>query len=375
MNERILFVDDEPEMLDSLRRALHAEQAYWTLEFLDCPFAAWQRMLETDVDLLVCDVRMPGWNGLDLLEQMRHTEKLREIPVIMVTALQDRCLKRCALDLGAADLLNKPFDHQDLRARIRSALRLAAVHKQMQRHNEVLRQRVAEKTAQLADSRTEIIWRLAKAAEYRDDDTGHHILRVASYSRTIAEAMGADRSFTEMLFLTSPLHDIGKIGIPDSILLKPGKLTPVEWEVMKQHCSIGADILREDSAARPLYQAWRGCDASTMIEDPVLKAAWTIALTHHERWNGSGYPHGLSGEQIPLESRIVALSDAFDALRSARPYKLAYPEDKTLAIIRENVGTQFDGEVFAAFERSLNDIRDIHRQFEDRAVVSEGVAV
>ena len=220
---------------------------------------------------------------------------------------------------------------------------------------------------QIAESRLAIVWRLAKAAECRDEVTGNHVVRVGCYSKILAEALGLDRQFVEAIFITAPLHDIGKIGIPDSILRKPGPLTAEERAVMQQHCEIGERILRDDSKAMGVFRAWRGVRGGFQSEpvDSLLAMACTISLTHHERWDGSGYPRGLVGGQIPLEGRIVALSDVYDALLSERPYKPAYPEDKALAILRKEVGRQFDPDVHAALLDSLDELRSVRQEFND----------
>jgi putative two-component system response regulator len=220
----------------------------------------------------------------------------------------------------------------------------------------------------LLHARLDIIWRLGKVAEHRDDATGNHVIRVGCMSRVIAEMLGKDRDFVETLFLAAPLHDIGKIGIPDAVLLKRGPLSPGEWEVMKRHCQIGARILRDDGIAKTAFWEWR--DPSAAMDDPdqknpFLEMAASIALAHHERWDASGYPRGLAGEEIPPEARIVAISDVFDAVCSRRPYKEAYDEDRALEIIRDGEGTHFDPDVLAAFLDSLPEIRSIRERFAD----------
>jgi len=221
---------------------------------------------------------------------------------------------------------------------------------------------------QIAESRLSIVWRLAKAAECRDEVTGNHVVRVGCYSKILAETMGMDRQFVEAIFVTAPLHDIGKIGIPDAILRKPGPLTEEERAVMQMHCEIGERILRDDSKAMGAFRAWRGLTGHGERLEPVdnlLEMACTVSLTHHERWDGRGYPRGLAGEQIPLVGRIVAMSDVYDALLSERPYKRAYTEDEALAILEKEVGRQFDPEVYAALLRSLDDMRQVREEFND----------
>jgi len=232
-----------------------------------------------------------------------------------------------------------------------------------------IQQRRAE--LELGQSRMSIVWRLAKAAEYRDEDTGDHVIRVGLYSKLIAEALRpadsrCDERFVENLFLAAPLHDIGKIGIPDAILRKGGPLTHREWTVMRQHCQIGADIIREDAKAMSVYRSWHGLKCEADDNAPLRDMACRIALTHHERWDGSGYPGGLRGQDIPLEGRIVAVSDVFDALVSERPYKPAYGEEQALSVLRDGAGRHFDPDVLDAFEAALPAVLQVRQRFADR---------
>ena len=368
MKPKLLFVDDEPHVLASMERVLRSHRAEWDASFVTSPLEAWDRIQAGQVDLLVSDLNMPELSGLELLGRITFSERATQLPVIIVTGLGERTLRRQALELGATDLLSKPVDTDDLIARIRNALRLKAYQDELKNYNEVLEKRVQQRTAQLARSRLSVICRLAKAAEYRDEDTGNHVIRVGYYCRAIASALGLDKDFVETLLLTAPLHDIGKIGIPDAILLKPGKLAPEEWVIMKQHCEIGARILEEDLKSLPIFEGCLGLDSQggqSHQPDPLLHVAGIIALNHHEKWNGQGYPRNLSGAAIPLEARIVAVSDVFDALTSVRPYKPAFSDERALAIIREGIGQHFDPEVAAAFEVSFDEIRAVRADFSD----------
>ncbi|MBN1510942.1 MAG: response regulator [Phycisphaerae bacterium] len=368
MTSRILLVDDEPEALRGLERVLSTEPSGWAVCTAGSADEALARMREADFDAVVTDVRMPGRDGFWLLEAVRNGPDTGNVPVIIVTGRNEDETKRRALELGAVDLLSKPVHPQDLLARLRSAVRLKAYEDQLRDQNALLERKVAERTAELGDSRLDIIWRLGKAAEHRDEQTGNHVVRVGCYSRVIADALGMDRASAETLFLASPLHDIGKIGIPDRVLCKRGPLTDDEWRIMKQHCAIGAEILREDSRVMRLYLAWYGNRDGRRPEparNPLLQLASSIALTHHEWWDGTGYPAGLAREQIPLVSRIVALADTYDALRSERPYKPALSEDQTVHIIRDECGRHLDPEVCAAFEDSSRRFQAIFDQFSD----------
>ncbi|MDR4505700.1 MAG: response regulator [Candidatus Scalindua sp.] len=242
MKKRILFVDDEPNLLDGYKRILRNKRDEWELGFVCNVDAALARLEEESFDVIVSDVRMPGKDGFEFLKILKGNEKTRQTPVVIVTGCNENDLKSRALTLGAMDLLNKPVEREDLVARLNSMIRLKSYQDNLEDQNKILEERVRERTAELEDSRFDIIWRLGKLAEFRDEDTGNHVLRVGSYCRTLAEVLGKNRDFVEMIFLTSPLHDIGKVGVPDSILLKCGKLDPDEWAIMKQHCEIGADI-------------------------------------------------------------------------------------------------------------------------------------
>jgi len=366
--KQILLVDDADFVLESLCRMLRSERHVWDLTSARSAKNAWDHLLEQDFDAVVSDVNMPGTSGLELLQRIRQTKRTKDIPVVMLTGMSDRGLRRQALDLGATDLLNKPVEPEDLLARLRSVLQLKASQDQLKAYNELLERRVEERTEELSRSRLEIIWRLGKAAEQRDEETGNHVIRVGCTSRVVAEVLGMDRPFVETIFLAAPLHDIGKIGIPDEILRKRGPLTPAEQAVMKRHCLIGASILGDDCMARIAFLEWRGTGSHAEVEsvhNPFLQMAASIALTHHEKWDGSGYPQGLAGTQIPLESRIVAICDVFDAMTSERPYKRPYPEHETLHIIRDAVGSHFDPHVHAAFLSGLPQIRSIRKRFAD----------
>jgi len=367
---RILLVDDEPMVHEALRRALRAEHWGWELCFAGGVDEALRRLEEHEIDVVVSDVRMPEKTGFDLLAELRRCPRTADLPVIILTGLKEYDLKRRALDLGATDLLTKPVDAEDLIARIRSALRLKSYQDQLKTHNELLERIVQERTAELARSRLDILWRLGKIAEFRDEATGNHVVRVGCYCRVLGEVLGLDRQRVEMLFLASPLHDIGKIGIPDHILLKCEALTPAEWAIMQRHCKIGERILREQSKTMKTFLLWRQDATGVPLpasDNPLLDLAATIALTHHERWDGTGYPAGLRGEEIPFESRIVALADSYDALGSDRPYHPALPEETVCEILRSETGTHFDPRVYTAFEKAYERLRTIRAELSDQS--------
>jgi putative two-component system response regulator len=370
MIKRLLFVDDEQNVLDALRRMLRPQRHEWEITCRNDPRRAWEELQNGAFDLVISDMAMPGMSGLELLDRIKRSPVLQELPVLMLTGLDTRQAKRQALELGAADLLNKPVDSEDLVARLRSMLRLKTYQDELKAHNAALEHRVQERTAELVRSRLEVIWRLGKAAEHRDNETGNHVIRVGCMSRIIADALGMDRDFVETLFVAAPLHDIGKIGIPDSVLAKPGPLTDAEWEVMKQHCRLGARILQEDTRAEAAFEQWLsrpGVPGSRAADNPVLQMAARVALMHHEKWDGGGYPNELAGEGIALEARIVAVADVFDALTSYRPYKAPYAEVEALQIMEDSARSHFDPAAYAAFRRSLPAIRSVREQFPDRA--------
>jgi putative two-component system response regulator len=358
---RIVFVDDEPPILDLLRRMVRVPNYEWDIESFSDSKQAWDWLRKGRADVIVTDVMMPGMTGPELLRRLRENESTRDTPVIVLTALNERSLKRQVLDLGATDLLNKPVEANDLLARLRSALRLKQCQDELKIQNETLERKVVERTRQLQASRIEIIWRLACAAEIHDEETGCHVLRVGHICRIIAEALHQPREFVDMLFLAAPLHDLGKIGIPDAILHKPGRLTNEERAIMQTHCQIGERIL---SAGIPslefLHSNLRAVELTALAEqDPVLSMAREIAGAHHERWDGHGYPRSLAGEHIPLSARITAVADVYDALTSERDYKPAMPAIGALDLIRRDAGRQFDPAVCEAFSRAWDEIEEL----------------
>ncbi|MEN6449445.1 MAG: HD domain-containing phosphohydrolase [Thermoguttaceae bacterium] len=371
---QILVVDDDLRMLASLRRSLRRQCEDWSMTYVGHPEAAWEALLETPYDAVVTDVRMPGISGLDLLDRIQQCEKTRQVPVVVLTGLNDRVLKQQALEHGAADLLNKPVDAGQLIARLRNVLETKRRQDDLRAANNSLAEQVERQRFDMVRSRMSVICRLGMAAEFRDEDTGNHVIRVGCFSRAVAVELGRPRPFLEMLLLAAPLHDIGKIGIPDSVLLKPGPLDDAEWAVMQRHCEIGECILREQSKVVVPLLDWYAGDSpemknSLVNHDPVLETAAAIAMAHHERWDGSGYPQGLAGEEIPLEARIVAVADVFDALISDRPYRPARPEEEVLSIMGNAVGSHFDPTVYAAFLRALPEIRAVRSRFADDVIV------
>ncbi len=364
--KRLLFVDDEPNVLEVLRRLLDLCGEPWEGVFCTGVADALDALRREAFDVIVSDIRMPKKDGIALLEAVRGDEALSRIPIIILTGEGDRTLKRRVLDLGATDLLNKPVGREDLIARLRSAIRIKEFEDHLANQVEVLDGLVRERTRQLEKSHREVVWRLAKAGEFRDDQTGNHVARVAWCSYILARRMGRNGGFAELLFLTSPLHDIGKIGVPDKILLKEGPLTPEERAVIETHTEIGESILRQPPksimmAAQAIPNGYTTDDEA--LPSPLLQMATVITRSHHEKWDGSGYPDGLAGEDIPVEARMVALVDVYDALRSKRPYKPAMSNEEAVAILQKGEGSHFDPRMLESFLDENNHILEVYDRF------------
>lgn len=348
---RILVVDDEPINLKVVRKYLSMwgfQNVVTTTQPLEV-----MKMLECHVpDLILLDVMMPEVNGIELLTQIKSVPEFEFIPVLILTAHIEPEIKTKALSAGAADFLGKPIDPNDLLPRVRNLTAMKAYQNRLKSYTEHLEERVRQRTRMLAKSREDVIHCLARAAEYRDNNTGRHILRVGRYAAIIAQHLGMPEDYVQIIEHAAKLHDIGKIGIPDHILLKPNKLEPEEYEVMQTHCGLGRRVF--DQIDQDDWAQWqRHVNIGALImedrESPMLQLAARIAMTHHEKWDGSGYPLGLAGEDIPLEGRITAVADVFDALSSSRPYKAAFPLDKCFAILDEGRGKHFDPKVLDAF--------------------------
>jgi putative two-component system response regulator len=366
---RILLVDDEPINLQVARKYLMSA-GYREFYFATHPSDVLPLVIREEPDVILLDVVMPKFNGLDLLAAIRSDSRRAHIPVLMLTALEDRETKVKALELGATDFLSKPVDPSELIPRVRNALLIKAHHDHLLSHTANLERLVKERTAQLQASHQNIIHCLARAAEFRDDDTGRHVLRVGRYAGIIARRLGWDAGDVETIEQAAQLHDVGKIGIPDAILGKPGKLTSQEFETIQKHCGFGKRVF--ESLTEPEWTAYRrhtelgdrilaGCESS------VLHMAARIALTHHERWDGAGYPIGLKGEDIPLEGRITAVADVFDALSTRRIYKPAFPLEKCFAILEDGRGSHFDPQVLDAFFAVREQIVTIQIRYADVA--------
>lgn len=326
----VLIVDDDESNLELLARTLK-RRGFSRVATLSNPFCTRSQCEALHPDVLILDYRMPPTNGLEVLRELRKPPEVDPfMPVLMITAIHDHAVRIEALELGVADFLSRDFDAAELFLRLRNAVHFRRLHQENELRRNHLEEIVRLRTQELKDAHQELLDRLALAAEFRDDETGEHTRRVGRLAASIARAMGQCSAFVSAISYAALLHDLGKIGTPDSILLKKGKLTPAEFDIIRAHPTIGARILD-------------GCT------EPVLAMAREIALTHHERWDGRGYPFGIHGSSIPLSGRIVAVADAFDAICSVRPYKPAQPVDAAIMEIMRSRGTHFDPEVVDAF--------------------------
>lgn len=358
LNCKILIVDDEPINVKVCQKYLH-ELGYKRCVGLTDSTRTIAVILDERPDVVILDVMMPIVSGVDVLKMIRRHDELAHLPVLILTASADRTTKLTVLNLGATDFLTKPIDPSEMAPRVRNVLSVKRYHDSLRNHAHALEEAVRQRTAELESSRMDVIHCLARAVEYRDDHTGRHVERVGRYSGMIAQTLGLDATTCSMIALASQLHDVGKIGVPDDILLKPGRLTPEEFERMQKHTLFGRKIVeqmseREWEKLRQHVQI--GCRILDAPRSPLLTMASRIALTHHERWDGSGYPLGLAGEDIPIEGRITAVADVFDALSSVRPYKPSYPIDKCFNILRSESGSHFDPKVVDAFLERRDDV-------------------
>lgn len=366
-SSRIMIVDDESINIRVVRKYLEKVGYQQFIELTDSTQALTTIMREQP-DVVLLDVMMPEVDGLQILNAVRNEPSLRDLPVIILTAASDGNTKLEALDLGATEFLTKPVHQVELILRVRNALLIKSHLDELANNSDRLERLVRERTKELEKSRKEVIDCLARAAESRDGDTGQHVIRVGRYAGIIARQLGFPRDYVELMEEAAKLHDVGKIGIPDAILLKPGKLEPSEYELMKRHCILGTDIIQEmpKDANRDMIAKHNPTRHIREILDrdgsPLLTLAALIAQTHHEKWDGTGYPFGLKGDEIPIEGRIVAVADVFDALSTARPYKPSFPLRKCFEFLHERRGRHFDPNVLAAFFTKHKEVIAIQQQ-------------
>lgn len=321
---RLLLVDDEPTNLHVLRQILGED---YRLQFATDGVKALQLVAQQPPDLILLDIMMPTLNGYDVCRQLKADQATQHIPVIFVSALSEVHDEAEGFAVGAVDYITKPVRAPVVRARVRTHLSLVDV-------------------AALRASRLQIVQRLGRAAEYKDNETGRHVLRMSHFAQALALALGCSTTWADDLLHAAPMHDVGKIGIPDAVLLKPGPLNDSEWRVMRQHPVIGAEIIGEHDSG-------------------ILRMARSIALAHHEKWDGSGYPLGLKGEAIPLAARIVALADVFDALTSVRPYKRAWSVEEAMGHIQAQSGQHFDPALVPVFVGLRTQLESIRQRWQD----------
>lgn len=343
---QILIVDDNQTNIEVIEATL-ASDGYSNFTCITKSLQL-SNLLQTQAfDLVLLDINMPlmdGFSVLALFKQLLAKDLIP--PIIMLTAQTDEGSRIRALESGASDYITKPFNRTELLKRVGIHLENWHLKQALKLENKTLEMKVQQRTQALEKAQLEMIYRLGRAAEYRDNETGNHVKRVSLFAQAIAEELGMDPAFCRLISVASPMHDVGKIGVSDTILLKPGKLTDEEFLIMQNHVKIGAEILSN-------------------ADSPLLEMAYEIALTHHEKYNGKGYPHGLKGDDIPLSGRIVAIADVFDALTSERPYKKAWTVEAALQLIEREKGEHFDPELVDVFIKVLPRVQEICARYRD----------
>ena len=333
----VLVVDDMPENIDVLVGTL--KQDYNVKAAINGEMVL-KIVRASPPDIILLDIMMPGIDGYEVCRRLKADHTTRHIPIIFITAKIGLDDELKGLELGAVDYITKPISPPIVKARVKTHLALYDQNKELDR-------KVRIQTKQLHETRLQIIQRLGRAAEYKDNETGLHVIRMSYYARILGLAVGMSEEDADMLMNAAPMHDIGKIGVPDNILKKPGKLDPGEFKIMETHCEIGAKIIGDD-------------------DSELLQLAKIVALTHHEKWNGKGYPNRLSGEDIPRVGRIVAIADVFDALTSKRPYKEAWPVDDAISWIQNSAGKHFDPQLVPIFVNALPEILEVKMEHDER---------
>ncbi|NVK19811.1 MAG: response regulator [Methylocystaceae bacterium] len=343
---KILVVDDKPANVMLLEQLLEEEGYTNIFSTMDSRKVV-ELYVSENIDMILLDIRMPHMDGIEVMEALKEVIGPDDyLPILVLTAQTDMETRQRALSVGARDFLTKPFQPWEVFQRIHNMLETRVFYLSQRSRANVLADEVFKRTQQIRETQLEVVRRLGRAGEYRDNETGAHVVRMSKSCKLLALAAGLDREFAELILQASPMHDVGKIGIPDRILLKPGRLTPEERVIMETHVEIGVDIIGE-------------------FESPMLEMARSIAATHHEKWDGSGYPDKLSGKDIPVEGRIAAICDVFDALTSERPYKEAWPLEKAVSFLEENAGSHFDPDLVQLFISIIPDVVALREQHPD----------
>jgi len=335
--QSVLIVDDQPGCIDLIRNSL--EQEYDIMAALTGMRAIKIAANHPKPDIILLDVMMPDMDGYAVCSELKSNPVTSNIPVIFVTVKNEADAEELGFKAGAVDFISKPVSPAVVNARVKTQLALF-------RQSQEFRMIAQLRTRELEETRLQIIHNLGRAAEFKDNETGMHVIRMSHYSRMLAKATGANQDWVDLIYAAAPMHDVGKIGIPDHILLKSGKLTTEEWDIMRKHPVIGADIIG-------------------IHDSPLLTMAREIALYHHEKWDGSGYPEQLKGESIPLSARIVAIADVFDALTTERPYKKAWDVDEAFAYLQSEAGSHFQPELVETFLEHRDDILSIQKTYAE----------
>jgi putative two-component system response regulator len=345
---RVLVVDDEARSVKRIESLLKPEG--YVIDVAARGDVALEMVHQSRPDIILLDVMMPGMDGLEVASRLKANAHTRSIPIIMLTTLDDRASRLSALNAGAEDFLTKPVDRAELWVRVRNLLRLREYADFLGDHARILEDSINERSEQLTNSYRDTIATLTRASSYRDEATGAHVQRISFFCVELAQSLGLDAAFCDCIRYASPMHDVGKIAIPDRVLLKPGSLDATEWAIMKTHSWLGAKMLE-------------GGDS------PYLRMGRDIAMSHHERWDGTGYPAGLAGDAIPLAARLMSIADVYDALRSERPYKAPCDHQTAVAVIVSGDGrTQpqhFDPQVLSAFVAAQSRMEEIYQRLAD----------
>ncbi len=336
---RVLLVDDNRSNLAVFARILQSLPGCTSEAFVD-PGEALAFSMRSQVDLVIVDYRMPKMDGIEFIRRFRELHG-PETQIMMVTMADEREVRYSAFDAGANEHISRPLDQREFRVRLANAKSLVQAQRALRDEKASLDRLVAQQRAMIERQAEELVRRLLRAAERRDDDTGNHIVRMAEAARVIARRLGLDEETVRLIHGAAPMHDVGKIGVPDAVLLKPGRLDDDERRIMESHVDEGYEILRDSTI-------------------PLVQMAAEIASSHHERWDGTGYPRGLKGSDIPLSGRIAAVADVFDALASDRPYKRAWPHEQAIGYLRDNAGKQFDPDCVRAFVDGWDEIAPLY---------------